>query len=176
VPFRDGLVVACECMHCWYWRADTCRDDNIAFVLRHAWGMKAVHGCKTKWDRKDAEAIARLLKGGNFPLAYAYPKERRGLRDLLRVPGGSSLPKLLDQHCRQTFGKVQLTVRQVMSWMKQHQKRTGQWPVISSGEVLDAPGENWRSIDMSLRFGNRGLPAGLSLRRLRVLMEEQDRM
>src|SRR5215467_8899651 len=84
-PFRNGLVVGCECMHCWYWLADTCREDNIAFVLGHAWGMKAVHGSKTKCDRKDAEAIARLLKGGNFPLAYAYPKERRGLRDLLRA-------------------------------------------------------------------------------------------
>ena len=83
-PFRDGLLVACECMHCWYWLADTCRDENIAFVLGHAWAMKAVHGCKTKCDRKDAEAIARLLKGGNLPPAYAYPKERRGLRDLLR--------------------------------------------------------------------------------------------
>src|SRR5262249_54994281 len=31
------------------------------------------------------EAIARLLKGGNFPPAYAYPREKRGLRDLLRA-------------------------------------------------------------------------------------------
>ena len=23
-PFRDGLLVACECMHCWYWVADAC--------------------------------------------------------------------------------------------------------------------------------------------------------
>jgi transposase len=84
-PFRDGLLVACECMHCWYWLADTCREHGIAFVLGHAWAMKAVHGCKTKCDRKDAEAIARLLKGGNLPPAYAYPKERRGLRDLLRA-------------------------------------------------------------------------------------------
>ncbi len=53
--------------------------------LGHAWAMKAVHGSKTKGDRHDAEAIARLLRGGNFPLAYAYPKERRGLRDLLRA-------------------------------------------------------------------------------------------
>jgi transposase len=84
-PFRDGLVVGCECMHCWYWLADTCRDHHIAFALGHAWAMKAVHGSKTKCDRHDAQAIARLLKGGNFPLAYAYPKERRGLRDLLRA-------------------------------------------------------------------------------------------
>src|SRR5262249_57425540 len=53
-PFRDGLLVACECMHCWYWLADTCREQHIAFVLRHAYSMKALHGHKTKCDRKDA--------------------------------------------------------------------------------------------------------------------------
>src|SRR5919199_4701327 len=84
-PFREGLLVACECVHPWYWLADTCRDHAIAFVLGHAWAMKAVHGSKTKCDRQDAFAIARLLKGGNFPPAYAYPRERRGLRDLLRA-------------------------------------------------------------------------------------------
>jgi transposase len=83
-PFRDGLLVGCECVHPWYWLADTCRDHAIPFVLGHAWAMQAVHGSKTTCDRQDAEAIARLLKGGNFPPAYAYPKERRGLRDLLR--------------------------------------------------------------------------------------------
>jgi transposase len=80
-PFRDGLLVGCECMHCWYWLADLCREQRIAFAL----GMAAVHGQKTKCDRHAAEAIARLLRGGNFPPAYAYPRERRGLRDLLRA-------------------------------------------------------------------------------------------
>src|SRR5215467_1955773 len=84
-PFRDGLLVGCECVHPWYWLADTCRDHQIAFVLGHAWAMKAIHGSKTKCDRQDAEAIARLLRGGNFPPAYAYPREKRGLRDLLRA-------------------------------------------------------------------------------------------
>jgi transposase len=84
-PFREGLVVGCECMHCWYWLADTCREHAIAFAPGHARAMKAVHGQKTKCDRHDSLAIARLLKGGHFPLAYAYPKERRGLRDLLRA-------------------------------------------------------------------------------------------
>src|SRR6516165_1861416 len=45
-PFRDGLLVACECMHCWYWLADICRDHDIAFVRGHAYSMKAVHGYK----------------------------------------------------------------------------------------------------------------------------------
>jgi transposase len=84
-PFREGLLVACECVHPWSWLADPCRDHDIAFVLGHAWAMKAVHGSKTTGDRKDAEAIARLLKGGNFPPAYAYPRARRGLRDLRRA-------------------------------------------------------------------------------------------
>ena len=84
-PFRPDLLVGCECVHTWYWLADTCRRESIPFALGHAWGLKAVHGQKTKSDRHDAEVLARLLKGGNFPLAYDYPAQRRGLRDLLRT-------------------------------------------------------------------------------------------
>jgi transposase len=84
-PFRPDLLVGCECMHTWYWLADTCRREQIPFALGHAYGIKAVHQSKTKSDAHDAEVIARLLRGGNFPLAYAYPAERRGLRDLLRT-------------------------------------------------------------------------------------------
>jgi transposase len=46
--------------------------------------MKAIHGGKAKNDKIDADKIARLLKGGTFPLAYAYPKGMRETRDLLR--------------------------------------------------------------------------------------------
>ena len=28
-PFLPDLVVGCECMHSWYWLADTCRERNI---------------------------------------------------------------------------------------------------------------------------------------------------
>ncbi len=46
--------------------------------------MKAIHGGKTKSDPIDSHKIAKLLRGGNFPLAYIYPKARRATRDLLR--------------------------------------------------------------------------------------------
>ena len=59
----------------WYWLADWCRDENIPFVLGHVLYMKAIHGGKAKNDRIDSEKLARLLRGGNFPLAYVYPKE-----------------------------------------------------------------------------------------------------
>ena len=69
-PFRDGLVVAVECLFCWYWLADLCAKEDIAFVLGHALYMKAVHGGKAKNDKIDAGKIARLLRGGTVPQAY----------------------------------------------------------------------------------------------------------
>jgi transposase len=83
-PFRDELVVACECLFCWYWLADLCHAENIAFVLGHALYMKAIHGGKSADDRIDSSKIAHLLRGGNLPIAYAYPKGLRETRDLLR--------------------------------------------------------------------------------------------
>ena len=32
-PYRDGLVVATECIFCWYWLADLCVREGIAFPL-----------------------------------------------------------------------------------------------------------------------------------------------
>src|SRR5262245_320584 len=83
-PFREGLAVACECMFAWYWLADLCSREGIPFVLGHALYMKAIHGGKAKTDQIDARKIAVLLRGGMFPLAYAYPKGMRETRDLLR--------------------------------------------------------------------------------------------
>jgi transposase len=83
-PFRAGLVVACECLFCWYWLADLCHAEKIAFVLGHALYMKAIHGGKAGDDKIDSGKIAHLLRGGNLPMAYAYPKGLRETRDLLR--------------------------------------------------------------------------------------------
>jgi transposase len=83
-PYRDGLVVGCECMFAWYWLADLCERESIPFVLGHALAMKAIHGGKTKTDKIDAAKLAGLLRGGVFPQAYVYPKAKRATRDLLR--------------------------------------------------------------------------------------------
>ncbi len=83
-PFRDGLVVAVECLFCWYWLADLCAKEQLPFVLGHALYMKAIHGGKSKNDQIDAGKIARLLRGGNLPQAYVYPAGMRATRDLLR--------------------------------------------------------------------------------------------
>ena len=83
-PYRDDLVVAAECMFTWYWLADLCAAEGIAFVLGHALAMKAIHGGKAKNDKIDSHKIASLLRGGLLPQAYVYPAGMRSTRDLLR--------------------------------------------------------------------------------------------
>lgn len=83
-PYRADVVVAVECLFAWYWVADLCAAEKIPFVLGHALYMKAIHGGKAKNDDIDAEKISRLLRGGNIPVAYVYPKGLRETRDLLR--------------------------------------------------------------------------------------------
>jgi hypothetical protein len=83
-PYRDGLVVAVVCMFAWYWLADLCAEHGIPFVLGHALYMKAIHQRKSKNDRLDADKIAGVLRGGNIPIAYVYPKVLRETHDLHR--------------------------------------------------------------------------------------------
>ena len=83
-PYRKGVAVAVECLFCWYWLADLCAEKDIPFILGHALYMKAIHGGKSKNDRIDSFKIATLLRGGNLPQAYVYPREIRATQDLLR--------------------------------------------------------------------------------------------
>ncbi len=77
-PYREDLVIGVECMFAWYWVADLCREQEIAFILGHALYMKAIHGGKAKNDKIDSHKIAVLMRGGMFPEAYVYPREMRG--------------------------------------------------------------------------------------------------
>jgi len=83
-PYRKNIVVGCECMFAWYWLADLCEDQRLPFALGHALAMKHIHGGKAKSDKIDAGKLANMLRGGLFPLAYAYPRAKRQTRDLLR--------------------------------------------------------------------------------------------
>lgn len=83
-PFRKDIVVGVECMFAWYWLADLCAAEKIPFILGHALAMKHIHGGKSKSDKIDAGKLAAMLRGGLFPLAYAYPRAKRQTRDLLR--------------------------------------------------------------------------------------------
>jgi len=83
-PYRDDLVVAVECVYSWYWLADLCAKEGVAFVLGHALYMRMIHGAKAKNDRIDSRKTVGLLRGGLMPQAYAYPQKMRATRDLMR--------------------------------------------------------------------------------------------
>ena len=98
--FGKDIVVGVECIFTWYWDADFCAEQGIDFALGYAYYMKSIHGGKTKSDKIDSEKIANMLRGASFwkklgkekrkffwrmfPIAYAYPKAKRAVRDLLR--------------------------------------------------------------------------------------------
>ena len=60
----------------------------------------------------------------------------------------------------------ELTVEQILAWADAHHRRTGQWPNLASGLVMEAPREKWASLDAALRQGHRGLAPGSSLARM----------
>jgi transposase len=71
-------------MFTWYWLADLCAQEGIAFVLGHALYRTAIHGGNATNDKIDSHKIAVLLRGGMLPQAYVYPAPMRATRDLLR--------------------------------------------------------------------------------------------
>jgi transposase len=68
-PYREGLVVAVECLLTWDWLADLCAQEGIPVVLGHALYMQALHGGKAKHDKSDSQKIAVLRRGGMVPQA-----------------------------------------------------------------------------------------------------------
>lgn len=83
-PFLPDLAVGSESTFMYYWLSDCCRDEGIPFYMGHAYYMKTIHGGKKKNDKLDSKKIADLMRCNHLPKAYAYPKEWRATRDLLR--------------------------------------------------------------------------------------------
>jgi superfamily II DNA or RNA helicase len=98
----------------------------------------------------------------------ALSQGRRGL------PSGSSLAQVLAQErdVRNRRNLPELTIKQILKWADEHHNKTGKWPKVNSGNVLDAPGEKWQNIHSALYDGLRGLPSGSSLAQL--LMEKRN--
>jgi hypothetical protein len=93
----------------------------------------------------------------------ALESGRRGL------PGRSSLARLLNERCgvrNLRLRRGPLTLAQILIWADAHHRRTGRWPIATSGSVTDAPDESWALVNGSLHRGRRGLPKGSSLARL----------
>jgi hypothetical protein len=121
---------------------------------------------------------AHHARAGSWPNAFSGPIPqaplgtnwrqidnalRYGLRGL---PGGSSVAQLLAEHRghRNIMRLPRLTVALILRWTDAWHRRTGEWPLIHSGQIPEAAyGDTWKDIDIALRFGLRGLRPGRSL-------------
>jgi transposase len=84
-PYRKEIVgIAVESTYNWYWLVDALMAEGYPVHLANPAAMKQYQGIKHLDDRHDAFWLAKLLKLGILPTGYIYPRESRGLRDLLR--------------------------------------------------------------------------------------------
>jgi hypothetical protein len=152
--------------------------SSLAQLLSEARGVRNIHRLPDltvpqvlAWADSHHARTGRwpIAKSGPIPEAPGEPwhgvdnalaRGRRGL------PGGSSLPRLLQEHrgARNLKDLPRWTFRRIQELARAHYQRTGKWPTCSSGPVADAPGETWQAIDTALRVGVRGLARGSSLR------------
>lgn len=115
-----------------------------------------------KWPRKGSGGIPEAPAETWARIDTSLIVGCRGLR------GGSSLAKLLSGkfQVRNVRHVPSLTIDEILSWADSHKKRTGEWPTLKSGSLVEAPGETWLGIDSALRSGSRGLSQVSSLAKL----------
>ena len=84
-PFQEELEgVAVESTFNWYWLVDGLMEAGYRVHLTNTWAIKQYDRLKYADDRHDARWLAHLLSLGILPEGFIYPKEERGVRDLLR--------------------------------------------------------------------------------------------
>ena len=84
-PFRERIVsIAVESTFNWYWLVDGLMDTGYQVDLVNTCAVKQYEGLKHSDDRHDAIHLAHLKRLGILPTGYIYPREQRGVRDLVR--------------------------------------------------------------------------------------------
>jgi hypothetical protein len=141
----------------------SCALPRLTIKQILAWA-DACHEQTGKWPTERAGAI----EGSS---GETWMRISIALRDGFRaLPAGKSLARILAKYrrARNHMALPSLSIEQVLKWADAEHRRTSRWPTSCSGPVMDALSETWHGIDSALHSGGRGLPAGLSLRRLLI--------
>lgn len=101
---RDLCGVVVESTFNWYWLVDALMDGGYRVHLANPCAIQQYNGLKYTDDKHDAFWLSRMLRLGILPEGYIYPKERRGVRDLLRhrsrfIRHRTAMKHLLQQTC-----------------------------------------------------------------------------
>jgi len=84
-PYREDLAgVVVESTYNWYWLVDGLMEQGYAVHLANTVAIQQYGGLKYRDDASDARWLAKLLRLGQLPEGYIYPRTERAIRDLLR--------------------------------------------------------------------------------------------
>jgi transposase len=84
-PYNEALQgIVVESTYNWYWLVDGLMDHGYCVHLANPARMQQYDGLKYSDDDSDANWLAQLLRLNILPKGYIYPKENRGVRDLMR--------------------------------------------------------------------------------------------
>lgn len=84
-PYCERIeAIAVESTFNWYWLVDGLMEAGYTVKLVNTAAVKVYDGLKYTGDEHDARHLAHLLRLGVLPTGYIYPKQERGVRDLLR--------------------------------------------------------------------------------------------
>jgi transposase len=84
-PYRKDLAgVVVESTYNWYWLVDGLMDEGYRVHLANTVAIEQYNGLKYRDDDSDARWLAKLLRLGQLPEGYIYPRTERAIRDLLR--------------------------------------------------------------------------------------------
>lgn len=84
-PYRGEIeAIAVESTFNWYWLVDGLVEAGFEVKLVNTAAVKIYEGLKYTADEHDARHLAHLMRVGLLPIGHIYPREERGVRDLLR--------------------------------------------------------------------------------------------
>ena len=129
-------------------------------TVAHILGWADYHFERTgRWPNKNSGKILGTI-GEKW--ANVHANLVRGGREL---PGGITLAQLLERErgVSNLKNRPRLTLKIILGWADAHFKRTGAWPVQSSGRIVDSPTNTWAGVDAALARGGRNLPGGDTL-------------
>ena len=84
-PYRESIVgIVIESTYNWYWLVDHLQEAGYAVHLANTTAIQQYKGLKYTDDETDALWLSKLLRLQLLPTGHIYPKEKRGVRELLR--------------------------------------------------------------------------------------------
>lgn len=141
-PYREHLHqgVAVESTFNWYWLVDGLMARGYSAQLVNPARVKEYDGLKYSDDETDAFHLAHLQRLKLLPTGYIYPKEVRGVRDLLR-----RRMLLVQQRTTHLLSLQSLVQRQTGQKINAHQMKQ-----LKEGAVQDLIGTDEYAIQMGM--------------------------